>query len=121
MTDQKTNGSGAIPPADLAGDKTPASPSAEPLTAIGIDVLLRRASKFYDAGYLDAAFQLAMEVASRRPDHVEALLTVAHSLREMGRFDEALKVLGRIRQLSPDHHRAAAAYALTLFYKQDWT
>ena len=60
-------------------------------------------------------------MATRRPDHIEALLTLGHILRELGEFEDALRILQRISELSPGHVNARAAYALTLFYKQDWT
>src|SRR5690349_16710872 len=93
---------------------------AAAIDAIGIDVLVKRASAFYDAGHLEPALQLAADVIRRRPDHIDSLLTAAHALRELGRFDEALAVLRRIGKLTPGHARAQAAYALTLFYKEDW-
>lgn len=85
-----------------------------------LDAVARRAERLYEQGHLEAARQLALEVATRRPDHVEALLTLAHALRELGSFDDAIAVLGRIGELAPGHTRAHAAYALTLFYKEDW-
>ena len=48
--------------------------------------------------------QRALEVMSRRPDHIEALLTLA--LRELGQFEDALKVLARIGALSPGERNA---------------
>lgn len=116
MNDRKTNGREPTTQASAS----PQTQGKAPVTAIDIDVLVKRASLFYDAGYLDAAFQLAMEVATRRPDHIDALMTIAHSLRDLGRFDEALTVLRRIAKLDPKHQRAHAAYALTLFYMGDW-
>ncbi len=88
--------------------------------AIDIDVLARRAAIFYEQGHLDAARQLALEITTRYPDHIDSLLTLAHALRELGRFDEAIAVLGRVAKLDSNNARAHSAYALTLFYKEDW-
>src|SRR5690349_21566811 len=77
-----------------------------------LDWVARRAERLYEQGHL--------EVATRHPDHVQALLTLAHALRELGAFEDALRVLRRISQLVPDHINAQAAYALTLFFKEDW-
>jgi hypothetical protein len=88
--------------------------------AIEIDVLSRRAGLLYEQGYLEAAGQLAMEIAGRFPDHIGTLLVLAHTLRELGRFDDALKVLQRVVSLDRENTQARAAHALTLFYKQDW-
>jgi hypothetical protein len=85
-----------------------------------LDWVARRAERLYEQGHLEAARQLALEVATRHPDHVQALLTLAHALRELGAFEDALRVLRRISQLVPDHINAQAAYALTLFFKEDW-
>jgi tetratricopeptide (TPR) repeat protein len=95
--------------------------SDEPAT-IDADVLDRRANAFYQQGYFDAAAQLAMDIlaADKNRNRIESLLTLASALRELGRFDDALKVLRRIAQLDPNHRGAHAAYALTLFYKEDW-
>lgn len=111
---KEENGGACVPP--FSSDKRAAAAS----DAIGIDVLVKRASAFYDAGHLDPALQLAADILRRRPDHIDTLLTAAHALRELGRFDEALAVLRRIAKLEPGHTRAQAAYALTLFYKEDW-
>jgi hypothetical protein len=117
MIDQPSNG-GKASKDDAVG--SPANAGSPPVTAIDIDVLVKRASIFHDGGHFEPAFQLAMEVATRRPDHIEALLVVANSLRDLGRFDDAIKVLRRIGKLQPGHQRAHAAYALTLFYMEDW-
>ena len=106
--------------ADNASTKADPSGSDHSAAAIGVDVLARRAAIFYEQGHLEAARQLALEIAAKDPSHIETLLTLAHTLRDMGRFDEALAVLGRIAKLDRNHARAHAAYALTLFYKQDW-
>jgi tetratricopeptide repeat protein/glycosyl transferase family 9 (putative heptosyltransferase) len=101
--------------------ETPARPSAPaPVTTMELDAVARRAERLYEQGHLEAARQLALEVATRRPDHVPALLTLGHVLREQGVFEDALAVLRRIGELSPGHVNAAAAYALTLFFKEDW-
>jgi len=91
-----------------------------PVTTMELDAVARRAERLYEQGHLEAARQLALEVATRRPDHLSALLTLGHVLREQGAFDDALSVLRRIGELSPGHVNAAAAYALTLFFKEDW-
>lgn len=116
---------GADPGSEASGGayvQPPASekPAAAAPDAISIDVLIKRASAFYDAGHLDPALQLVADILRRRPDHIDALLTAAHALRELGRFDESLAVLRRIAKLEPGYTRAQAAYALTLFYKEDW-
>jgi hypothetical protein len=89
-------------------------------TTIDADVLDRRASSLYQQGHFDAAAQLAMDILAADKDRIESLLTLASALRELGRFDDAVKVLRRIAQLDPNHRGAHAAYALTLFYKEDW-
>jgi tetratricopeptide (TPR) repeat protein len=89
-------------------------------TTIDADVLDRRASSLYQQGHFDAAAQLAMDILEADKNRIESLLTLASALRELGRFDDALKVLRRIAQLDPKHRGAHAAYALTLFYKEDW-
>jgi hypothetical protein len=94
--------------------------AAAPSIAVEAGVLERRAATFYQQGHFDAAAQLAMDILSIDKNRVETLLTLAHALREMSRFDDALKVLRRIAQLDPNHKGAHAAYALTLFYKEDW-
>jgi len=91
-----------------------------PVTTMALDAVARRAERLYEQGHLEAARQLALEVATRRPDHVQALLTLGHVLRELGDFEDALRVLRRINELAPDHINAQAAYALTLFFKEDW-
>lgn len=91
-----------------------------PVTTMELDAVARRAERLYEQGHLEAARQLALEVATRRPDHLQALLTLGHVLREEGAFDDALAVLRRIGELAPGHVNAAAAYALTLFFKEDW-
>ncbi|MGI8526481.1 MAG: tetratricopeptide repeat protein [Pseudolabrys sp.] len=101
--------------------KAPPAPTENPAPGIGIDVLARRAAVFYEQGHLEAARQLSLEIATRYRGHVETLLTLAHTLRDMGRFDEAITVLQRIARIDRDNARAHAAYALTLFYKEDWT
>jgi hypothetical protein len=93
---------------------------AKASVAVDADVLERRAATLYQQGYFDAAHQLAIDILSGDKNRIEALLTLAHALREMGRFDDALKVLRRIATLDPQHRSAHAAYALTLFYKEDW-
>jgi hypothetical protein len=85
-----------------------------------LDAVARRAERLYEQGHLEAARQLTLEVATRRPDHLPALLTLAHVLREQGAFEDSLGVLRRIGELSPGHVNAAAAYALALFFKEDW-
>jgi hypothetical protein len=47
-------------------------------------------------------------------------MTLAHTLRELGRFDEALNVLRHVLKVDPTHTAATAAAALTMFYKEDW-
>lgn len=61
-----------------------------------------------------------MDILATDKNRIETLLTLANALRELGQFDDALKVLRRIAQLDPNHRGAHAAYALTLFYKEDW-
>ena len=95
--------------------------SPAPVTSMHLDAVTRCALRLYEQGHLEAARQVALEVATRRPDHIEALLTLGHILRELGEFEDALRILQRISELSPGHVNARAAYALTLFYKQDWT
>jgi Tetratricopeptide repeat/Glycosyltransferase family 9 (heptosyltransferase) len=103
-----------MPEVSDAANPGPGVPSME------LDWVVRRAERLYEQGHLEAARQLALEVATRRPDHVPALLTLGHVLRELGAFDDAVRVLRRISQLAPDHINAQAAYALTLFFKEDW-
>jgi hypothetical protein len=91
-----------------------------PVTSMELDAVARRAERLYEQGHLEAARQLTLEVATRRPDHLPALLTLAHVLREQGAFEDSLGVLRRIGELSPGHVNAAAAYALALFFKEDW-
>jgi hypothetical protein len=105
---------------DIEGTKAESKSAPAAPAAISIDILAKRAAIFYDQGHLEAARQLALEIATRAPDDIDTLLTLAHSLRDLGRFDEALAVLARIAKLNPNHARAHAAYALTLFYKEDW-
>lgn len=88
--------------------------------AIDINVLRRRAAIFYEQGHLEAARQLAMDIVSRLPDHIETLIVLADTLREMGKFDEAIAVLSRVLRLEPNNIDAHSRYALTLFYKEDW-
>lgn len=95
-------------------------PAAAPVVAVDADALERRAIAFYQQGHFDAAAQLAMDILAPDKSRIETLLTLAHAMRELGRFDDALKVLRRIAQLDPNHRGAHAAYALTLFYKEDW-
>jgi hypothetical protein len=95
------------------------SDKAAPVT-VDADTLDRRATAFYQQGHFDAAAQLAMDILATDKNRVETLLTLANALRELGRFDDALKVLRRISQLDSNHRLAHAAYALTLFYKEDW-
>jgi Family of unknown function (DUF6165)/Tetratricopeptide repeat/Glycosyltransferase family 9 (heptosyltransferase) len=88
--------------------------------AVGIDVLSRRAATFYEQGHLEAAYQLTLEIVTRHPGHIDSLMTLAHSLRDLGRFDESIAVLERVARIDRKHARAHAAYALALFYKEDW-
>src|SRR5262249_43268690 len=74
---------------------------AAPVTTMELDAVARRAERLYEQGHLEAARQLALEVATRRPDHLEAMLTLGHALRELGRFEAALKIFARIDELSP--------------------
>ena len=92
-------------------------PSAEKNT---LEALANRAAHFYRLGHLETARQFASDVIARAPNHSDALLTLTHALRDMGHFDEALATLEGFLKLQPDHRGARAAYALTLFYKQDW-
>jgi hypothetical protein len=85
-----------------------------------VEVVFRRVASLYEQGWLEPARQLAMDVLRQAPAHLPTLFSLSDALRELGRFDDALKVLSRIRQIDPANVRAAAAIALTLFYKQDW-
>jgi hypothetical protein len=57
---------------------------------------------------------------SRQKDHVGALIALSNSLRDLGRFDEALRVLGHVLQISPGNTNALSSAALTFFFKEDW-
>lgn len=61
-----------------------------------------------------------MEVVSRNKDHVGALIALANALRDLGRFDEALRVLAHLLRISPDNTNALSSAALTFFFKEDW-
>jgi tetratricopeptide (TPR) repeat protein len=87
---------------------------------IPLDVAFRRVVLLHEQAYLEPARQLAMDLVKHAPEHLPTLLALADTLRELGRFDEALAVLRRVGQLEPNNTRATAAVALTLFYKQDW-
>ena len=84
------------------------------------EALANQAARFYRLGHLETARQFASDVIARAPNHSDALLTLTHALRDMGRFDEALTKLEGFLKLYPDHRDVRAAYALTLFYKEDW-
>jgi hypothetical protein len=88
--------------------------------AVEFDALVRRATALHEQGYFDAARQVAMEVVSRRKDHVGALIVLSNALRDLGRFDEALQVLSHVLRVSPDNTNALSSAALTFFFKEDW-
>lgn len=92
----------------------------KPAGSLNFADLIRRATVLYDQGHLEAARQIAMEVASRDNSNIDALIPLANALRDLGRFDEALKVLNHVLKISPGHTSALSSAALTFFYKEDW-
>jgi hypothetical protein len=108
---KKGNGNGAHAP-------VPATP--EKPTGIDFDTLVKRANTLFEQGHLEAARQLALEVIAKDRDHVGALISLANALRELGKFDDALRVLSHTLKVSPDNTNALSSAALTFFYKEDW-
>lgn len=108
---KKGNGNGAHAPSPA----TPAKP-----TGIDFDTLVKRANTLFEQGHLEAARQLALEVIAKDRDHVGALIALANALRELGKFDDALRVLSHTLKVSPDNTNALSSAALTFFYKEDW-
>lgn len=88
--------------------------------AVDFDALVQRAIALHEQGYFEAARQVAMEVVSRDKDDVRALVVLSNALRDLGRFDEALRVLSHAMRVSPDNTNALSAAALTFFFKEDW-
>lgn len=89
-------------------------------SGIDFDALVSRALVLHEQGHFEAARQLAMEVLSRQKDHVGALILLANALRDLGRFDEALRILSHALRISPDNTNALSAAALTFFFMEDW-
>jgi hypothetical protein len=108
---KKGNGNGAHAP-------SPATP--EKPTGIDFDTLVKRANTLFEQGHLEAARQIALEVIAKDRDHVGALIALANALRELGKFDDALRVLSHTLKVSPDNTNALSSAALTFFYKEDW-
>ena len=48
------------------------------------------------------------------------MISLANSLREIGKFDDALRVLSHALKVSPDNTNVLSCAALTFFYKEDW-
>lgn len=93
---------------------------AAPANAVEFDALVRHSISLHEQGYFEAARQVAMEVVARQKDHVGALIALANALRDLGRFDDALRVLNHVLRISPDNTNALSAAALTFFFKEDW-
>jgi hypothetical protein len=89
-------------------------------SAVEFDALVARAITLHEQGHFEAARQIAMEVVSRQKDHVGALIALSNSLRDLGRFDEALRVLSHVLKISPGNTNALSSAALTFFFKEDW-
>jgi tetratricopeptide (TPR) repeat protein len=88
--------------------------------SVEFDALVRRSIALHEQGYFEAARQVALEVVARQKDHAGALIALANTLRDLGRFDEALRVLGHVLRSSPNDTNALSAAALTFFFKEDW-
>lgn len=99
---------------------TEASTPGAVVGSIEFEVLVRRSVALHEQGYFEAARQVALEVVARQKDHIGALIALANALRDLGRFDDALRVLSHVLRLSPDNTTALSSAALTFFFKEDW-
>ena len=96
----------SVTPSSTPRPSTPQVKSAEALQDPGADDLFLSGMSASDRGDFENAVLLFQQANSKRPDDPDTLNMLAHSLRKVGKTDEAIAIYHRAIQLRPQFPEA---------------